>query len=302
MVQIVDKKVLSSDGIHQLAGKVYIPDGDIKGLVHVVHGMIEHIGRYDGFMRNLAENGYLAFGYDNLGHGHTANDRSELGFIAHTDGWKYLVKDVHVFGEEIKEEYGGLPYYLFGHSMGSFIVRLAAERYDIQDKLIVMGTGGPNPAVTPGLAAIRMRKMTKGERYVSKFIENLAFGAYNKRFGNSDPVNWLSSIRQTRISFRSDPLCDFKFTVSAMEDLLMLTKECNSKHWFESRVINKPILLVAGAEDPVGNYGKGVKLVYDKLKANGANVKFKLYAGNRHEILNDVSSKQVIADILDFIR
>ena len=159
MIQILDKKVLSSDGIHMLAGKVYVPEGDIKGLFHVVHGMVEHISRYDGFMRELAENGYLTFGYDNLGHGHTVNDKSELGFIAHENGSKMLVDDVALFGEEIKAEYGeGLPYYLLGHSMGSFIARLAAEQYDIQDKLIIMGTGGPNPAVNPGMALIKTIK------------------------------------------------------------------------------------------------------------------------------------------------
>lgn len=303
MIQILDKKVLSSDGIHMLAGKVYVPEGDIKGLFHVVHGMVEHIARYDGFMRELAENGYLTFGYDNLGHGHTVNDKSELGFIAHENGSKMLVDDVALFGEEIKAEYGeGLPYYLLGHSMGSFIARLAAEQYDIQDKLIIMGTGGPNPAVGPGMALIKAVKKLKGERYVSDLIYKVAFGTYNKRFPDDGIYGWLSSIEKTRESFANDPLCAFRFTTSAMGDLLSLTKESNSSRWFESRVIKKPILLVSGEEDPVGDYGRGVKAVYDNLNANGADIKFKLYAKNRHEILNDISRKKVISDILEFIK
>ena len=302
MVQIVDKKVLSSDGVHQLVGKVYIPEGDIKGLFQVVHGMIEHIERYHDFMQEVAENGYIVFAYDQLGHGHTAVDRSELGFIAHENGWKHLVDDVNRFAEEVREEYGSqLPYYLMGHSMGSFIVRLTAEKFDMNDKLIIMGTSGPNPAAQPGIAAIKLVKKTKGERYYSKFLENLAFGTYNKKFGNDDPLNWISSIKEERDKYRNDPLHDFHFTASAMEDLINLIHECNTNRWFSSRVTKKPILLISGANDPVGNYGKGVKAVHDKLKANGADVKFKLYANARHEILNDICAKKVKKDILEFI-
>lgn len=302
MVQIVDKKVLSSDGIHQLAGKVYIPDGDIKGLFQIVHGMTEHIERYHGFMQEVAENGYVVFAYDHLGHGHTAVDRSELGFIAHENGWKHLVDDVNRFAEEVREEFGAeLPYFLLGHSMGSFIVRLAAEKFDMNDKLIIMGTGGPNPAARSGIATVKLIKKIKGERYYSRFIEKLIFGAYNKKFGNDDPYNWLSTIEQDRIDYANDPLCTFHFTASAMEDLLHLSQECNTKRWFGSCVTKKPILLISGADDPVGNYGKGVKAVHDKLKANGADVKFKLYANARHEILNDICAKKVKKDILEFI-
>ena len=108
-------RVPSSDGIHQLSGVVYIPEGEIKGLYHIVHGMTEHIGRYDRFMRDIAENGYICFGYDNLGHGYTANDKSELGYIAKKKGWDLLSRDVKVFSDAMREKYGrNLPYYLMG--------------------------------------------------------------------------------------------------------------------------------------------------------------------------------------------
>lgn len=302
MVQLIDEKVSSSDGTHQLAGKVYVPEGDIKGMLQVVHGMTEHIERYHDFMNEVAENGYLVFAYDHLGHGHTAVDRGELGFIAHENGWKYLVDDVNRFADEVRAEFGeGLPYYLMGHSMGSFIVRLAAEKFDKDNKLIVMGTGGPNPAVYSGIATVKLIKKIKGERYISKTIEKLVFGSYNKKFDGDSPYSWLSTIEQERIDYANDPLCTFKFTASAMEDLLHLTKESNSKRWFDSRVTKKPILLISGADDPVGDYGKGVKAVHDRLKANGADVKFKLYANCRHEILNDICRKKVVKDILEFI-
>ncbi len=300
-IRLIEKKILSSDRIHNLYGIVLVPDGEIKGLFHVVHGMTEYIRRYEPFMRQIAEQGYIVFGYDHLGHGNTVNDDSELGFFAHKNGWKYLVNDVAVFGSQIKKEYGNnLRYILLGHSMGSFIVRLAAEKFNLQDKLIIMGTGGPAPGSTMGISLVRRVKKIKGEKYISNVIQNLVFGTYNKRFGYDDPYNWLSNIDSVRKAYAGDKYCNFKFTVSGIEDLLTLHKKCNSFTWFSSCVIKKPILLISGADDPVGDYGMGVKKVHDRLKENGADVRLILYKNCRHELLNDISREKVIADILSF--
>ena len=300
-ITVTRESVPSSDGIHTLIGKTYIPEGKIKGLFHVVHGMTEHIDRYDGFMHEIAEQGYICFGYDHLGHGKTVNSTDELGFIAHKDGWNYLAKDVSVFAFEMKKKYGDyLPYYLMGHSMGSFISRLAAEKYIKPDKFIIMGTGGPNPAAGIGLIAIDVVKFFKGERYISKAIDNLAFGTYNSHFKDeNDPIAWLTKDREQKKKYASDPYCTFKFTVSAMHDLVTLNKKANRAAWFQN--IKMPVLLVSGADDPVGNYGKGVTKVYEKLKKAGCNVQIKLYENCRHEILNDTCRDEVIHDIENFI-
>lgn len=302
MVKVIDKEVLSSDKKHQLKGKLYIPEGKAKGFFHVVHGMTEYIERYDGFMREMAEEGYITFGYDHLGHGMTA-DPSELGFIAHKNGWEMLVDDVFVFGNCIRKAMGeNLPFILMGHSMGSFIVRLCAVKYNHYDKLIVMGTGGPNPAARAGVAFTTISKRVRGERAVSEPVYRLAFGSYNKRFEDeNDPYAWLSVDKENRDHYREDRLCTFRFTVSAMQDLIRLNKNCNEKAWFSSLDKTKPVLLTSGSEDPVGDYGAGVRKVYDLLKAQGVNVTLKLYEGYRHEILNDGCRDQVIADIKAFI-
>ncbi len=303
MIKVIDKEVLSSDKSHQLKGKIYIPEGTARGLFHVVHGMTEHIARYDEFMRAVAEEGYIVFGYDHLGHGHTARDAGELGFFAHENGWERLVDDVFLFGNEIRKAMGDdLPFILMGHSMGSFIVRLTAAKYNHYDKLIVMGTGGPNPAAGAGIALAGMIKKIKGERHISPFIYKMAFGTYNKRFeSENDPYAWLSTQRATRDSYRVDPFCTFRFSVSAMQDLVTLNKNCNEKSCYDATDKVKPILLVSGEEDPVGDYGAGVTKVFESLKAAGANVQMKLYPGVRHEILNDASREEVIADIKAFI-
>lgn len=303
-IRMTQKRVRSSDGEHDLVGRVYLPDTGPVGLFQVVHGMTEHIPRYDAFMRELAANGYIAFGYDHLGHGLTAKSDDELGFIAHKDGWIRLVDDVEMFASEMRSEYGeGLPYILMGHSMGSFIVRLTAAKYNKYDKLIVMGTGGPNPASGAGLAVIGMTKAFRGEKYISKLVYALAFGNYNDRFKDeNDPNAWLTKDLSVRKKYSEDKFSTFKFTVSAMADLVRLNKFSNEKSWAASLDKNKPVFLVSGTEDPVGDNGKGVKAVFDMLEKEGVPVKMKLYENCRHEILNDTSRDEVISDILEFIK
>ena len=301
-----DFKVASSDGIHTLSGVVFCPEGEIKGFFHVVHGMTEYIGRYERFMSELSELGYVSFGYDNLGHGKTAKDDSELGFIAKKRGWDHLAKDVKAFSDAVFAEYSRdeekQPYFLMGHSMGSFISRLAAERYVKCDKLIIMGTGGSNPLSSAGLAVIAVVKFFYGGKHISKLVGKLAFGNYNDRFEDDGaPHPWLSTNTELRKKYSSDKYCSFQFTVSAMGDLIRVLKYSNRPAWFKNVAKKMPILLISGEDDPVGNFGKGVTEVYEKLKKQGADVECILYKGARHEILNDFTYEQVKADIVQFL-
>lgn len=294
------KKVPSSDGTHELYGRVYLPQGEVKGLFHVVHGMTEHMERYESFMREMAAEGYICFGYDHLGHGKTARDNGELGYIAKKNGWKLLVDDVTAFGNAMREDFGEkLPYILMGHSMGSFIVRLASVNGRTPDKLIVMGTGGPNPIAGAGLLIVAAMKLFGKGRKVSPFLQKMAFGSYNKKFGDDGKRGWLTTDADIRDKYGNDPYCNFHFTVSAMGDLINLTKRANDRAWFDAVPKDLPVLLVAGVDDPVGNYGKGVKVVFNKLKKSNCRVEVKLYTG-RHEILNDTCKDAVIEDIKKF--
>ncbi len=301
-MNINEIKIPSSDGVHSLRAKLYIPDTDPVGIFQIVHGMTEHIDRYDRFMLDICSLGYAVIGADNLGHGKSVHDDSELGFIALKNGWDFLCRDVARVAEYAKALYPSLPHILLGHSMGSFIVRVASERYLTPDKLIIMGTGGPNPMAGLGIGLINGIALLRGERHISPFIDKMAFGAYNKRFESDGAQGWLTSDTEIRKKYAQDKYCTFKFTLSAMRDLLTLCKNANTKAWSE-HISGKgfPILLVSGDFDPVGDYGAGVKKVFEMLKNNGADVSLKLYHGYRHEILNDSCYCDVLSDIGEFI-
>lgn len=308
---MIEKKeflVPSSDGVHTLSGVVYLPKGEPRGLFHVVHGMTDHIARYRRILSDLCEAGWIAYGYDHLGHGRTARDASELGYIAKERGYELLARDVGVYADAVRQAFGApsLPLALMGHSMGSFVVRLAAQRGFVHpDHLIVMGTAGKNPAAGAGLALIGLLRRIKGERHISPLLDRIAFGSYNKRFGGDredDPKLWLSTDRAEREAYYADPFCMFRFTVSAMGDLIRLIKETNSAAWYCTLPADFPILLVSGEEDPVGNYGRGVREVARRLETQGRRVTCRLYPGARHEILNDFTYETVRDDILAFLR
>lgn len=295
--------VKSTDNIHNLSVKIYIPDGNIKGIFQLVHGMTEYKERYDDFLTFLCGHGYLCVSHDHLGHGKSVNDDSELGFIAQKDGWKLLVEDVKAVADYIKTSYNTKKHYLLGHSMGSFVTRLYAEKYG-QDLsgYVMMGSGYCNPMSDMGILLAKLLSFFKGKRYVSSFMYAVAFGSYNNRFKEEkDNYSWLTRKAEIRDKYRKDKYTSFRFSVSAITDLITLNKECNRKEWFEN--INKelPIFILSGEDDPVGEYKKGITKVYNKLTQAGSAVKMKLYSEARHEILNELNFKEVYIDILNFL-
>ena len=301
-MNIYEKKLPSADGIHTLYGKVYVPDGEIQGIVQVVHGKSEHIDRYDRFMTALAENGYVAFGHNHIGHKNSSSD-SELGFFGYDNGFRHMINDVNAFGDAVSEEFPGKKRYLFGHSMGSFIVRLAVlKSADQLSGLIICGTGGPQKGARAGLLLCDIVTLFKGGRHISPLVEKLVFSKYNERFEQDNPDNWLTTDRDEVKKFSDDRYSGFPFTVCGMHDLIKLNAVSNKPIWAQAVKKDLPILMIAGSDDPVGDYGHGVQMVYERLKKAGCNVKIKLYPGARHEILNEFCRDEVTDDILKFIK
>ena len=167
-----------------------------------------------------------------------------------------------------------------------------------------MGTAGKNPACDPAIFLINTIKLFKGEKHISNFMDNVAFGSYNKSFGKNDPSDpklWLSNDKSAREAYYDDKYCMFKFTISAMGDLMKLIKYSNSGAWYKKLPNDFPILLLSGDSDPVGNFGKGVTEVEKKLRSRGKEVTCKLYEGGRHEILNDIYYDEIVRDVVEFV-
>jgi alpha-beta hydrolase superfamily lysophospholipase len=299
MVEVLDRKVKSTDGVHTLYGKVYMPQAEPKGIFQIVHGMAEHIGRYESIMTQLAEDGWLVIGHNHIGHAYTS-EKEEYGYFGPKNDYKVLVDDVNQFYNSVVQYYPGKKHFLMGHSMGSFIARLTASTYpETIDALIIMGTGGKNPASGAGLAVSSLISFFTGKKHVSKFIENMAFGAYNKRTENRTSLDWLTRDKDIVDRDLKDETTNYPFTVSGMHELVRMNRDCNLNSWYEGMDKEMPIYIISGTEDPVGDYGKGPKEVYEKLKQYGyQDVTLDLREGDRHEVLNELDKEQVSKDLI----
>lgn len=288
--------------------KIYIQSfepakgNDIKGIISIVHGMAEHTDRYHDVGKYLCSKGYAVFMHDHAGHGKSINSDADLGFFCDKDGSECVVDDVKTVTDMEKKLYPGKKLILWGHSMGSFITRNFIAKYpDAADAAVICGTSGANPGAGPGIVIANLISKIKGPQHPSKFLNNIAFGSYNKKFDGNTGFEWLSANEENVKKYVADPKCGFLFTAGGFKDLFTLLKKANSKEWYESVKKDFPIYLISGEMDPVGNYGKGVKEVYDKLKASGhTNVQMKLYKGLRHEIHNEKTNLEVYADIASF--
>ena len=271
----------------------------VKGVIQIAHGMAEYSNRYAAFAMELAKNGYAVFINDHLGHGKSVSGSDELGYFGE-NGVESLVEDMKKVTDIAKGQYPDLPYILFGHSMGSFLARAYTARYgDMLDGAVYCGTSGPNPAAGLGAKLAKYLEKSKGDHQRSNFLNSMAFGTYNKRTEKRTDFDWLSRDEKEVDKYISDDLCGFCFTTNGFKTLFTLLQDVSSKQWFKSVPADLPVLLISGENDPVGEYGKGVKAVYDELTKTGHSaVSIKLYPEDRHEILNELDRETVMADII----
>ena len=291
----------SSDGLHSIHAEIYIPlKKEIRGIVAIAHGMVDYVERYKPLAEFLTGEGYIVAGNDHLGHGKSVSSPDEFGYFAKKDGWSYVVDDVYKMNKYLRSNYPGLPLTLLGHSMGSFIARIYAERYPHSiSGLIIHGTAGPNPVLPLGKALAALISLLRGERHRSKLLKSLSTGAYNKRFPKEEGINaWLSRKTEAIIDKDKDERGAFTFTASGYRDLFRFLGKANSKEWFKKYPKTMPTLVVSGEDDPVGGYGKGVSHVYKKLLISGAEkVDLKLYEGARHELYNETNADEIFRDL-----
>lgn len=280
----------SVSGLADIHCASYLPEnGEIRAVFQIAHGMAEHLERYEAFADVLCSKGIAVYINDHLGHGGSVQNKNELGYFGKKDGWKSFVEDCHKLTEIAKKENPGKPYIFFGHSMGSFVARAYSFSYaDEITAAIYCGTAGPNPAAGAGILITNIVSALKGDHHRSKLIDKIGFGAYNSKFEGRTPFDWLSRDNFQVDKYIADEYCGFLFTAAGYRDLFSLLSYVSTKQWFSGLSKKLPVLLIAGAMDPVGDYSKGVDKVYESLKAQGKdNVRKIIYPDARHEILNE---------------
>lgn len=297
----------SRDGEHKLYAVKWIPEAEKPVcILQIVHGMTEHIGRYEEFALAMAKKGILVVGDDHLGHGLSVPEGEPRGYFCQEDAATVLVRDEHRLKKITQEQYPGIPYIILGHSMGSFILRNYLMRYGNGiDGAIIMGTGMQSKyAVRFGWLQASLLCLLRGPKHVCKTMDRALFGVYNSKFtaGPEDSGHWVSVNIENVKAFQADPLCNFIFTANGFKTLMQLILNLYDKEKLAQMPKNLPVLFVSGQNDPVGDFGKSVEKVYRSFEALGMeNVQMKLYPGDRHEILNEADKEQVYGDIYRFI-
>lgn len=291
----------SRDGVHKLYSVKYLPEGEPKGIVQIIHGMSEYVGRYEEFAKFLVEKGFVVTGGDHLGHGQSVPEGETYGYFCSMDPATVLVRDVHRLKKTVQAQYPGVPYVILGHSMGSYILRNYLCRYGTGiQACIIMGTGmEKKPAVTFVRGLTRCIRTFRGEKHLSPTLDKLVMGKYNDRIANPrTESDWLSKDEEVVNRYRIDPLCGFPFTVNGYETLFELVDRLFKQENLAKLPADLPALMVSGEEDPVGAYGSGVKAAYESMKSAGMNrLEMKLYPGDRHEILNELDRQKVMEDL-----
>lgn len=300
----------SSDGHSIIHCVKWLPDREPVGVVQLVHGMVEYIERYDEFARFLTSKGFVVVGHDHIGHGHSVEKEEDLGIMTGAHPSDDMVEDMLTHYSMTKKSYPGIPYFILGHSMGSYMLRkfLGCKSAYLEELsgAIIMGTGHEKSAFCNfGLFMIGAISLFKGKNYRSPLIRNLTYSAPYKQYdsyGKDYANSWLSKNIKSVEKYFNDPYCTFTFSLNAYKGLVEATKYACSKECVNKMRKNIPLLVVSGDADPVGNLGAGTKAAYEELKKAGIkDVTLKLYKGDRHEILNEIDREQVYEDIYQWV-
>lgn len=295
----------STDGKNQLHVVVWQPNTTAVGIVQISHGMVEYIKRYHGFAEYLGAHGFVVIGNDHLGHGQTAKTREDLGYFCPDHMSETVVADLYQVTRYAKSHYPDLPCFLFGHSMGSFMARRYIMTYGAElDGAIICGTGSqPETVLKAGRILVSLLKLVRGDRCRSKLLKKILFGRYNERISDARTSNdWLTKEEAVVDAYNADEYCTYSFTVNGYRTLLEVMSFIQSPDHVAKIPKKLPVFLIAGKEDPVGNYGKAVTSVYEGYKKIGlTDVSVKLYKNDRHELINETDKEVVYEDVRNWL-
>lgn len=289
---------------NMLCMTLWKPAGEVRAVVQLVHGMAEHIARYDRLARDLCAAGYAVAGHNHLGHGPEAK-KEDLGFFAAESGWSAVVEDVHKARLLLEEHFDHKPHILLGHSMGSFAAReyLLCHARGLK-ACVLSGTGWfPGAVCGAGMTAARLCGMINGWHKPAPLVDKLAFGGQNKAFEPArTKFDWLSRDEQEVDKYVADPLCGFIFTARGYYDMFSGLKALADLPRLKNMPADLPVHFISGGADPVGAAGKGVETVSRQFIAAGMKkTDVRLYEGARHELFNETNREEVTRDLIAWL-
>lgn len=272
------------------------------GLIQIVHGMAEHGARYDLFAKRLNQAGYIVVADDHRGFGKSAINESYLGHLDGETGFQNMIQDEVSVRTYIKENYPNLPYFIFAHSMGSFIIRTFMAQHQV-DGVILSGSGLQPTALLKMGQIITKYRVKKDDKKRSGFLNKLAFWGYNKPFNENHRFSWLSRDVAVYEAYEKDPFCGPVVGTSGFfHNLFEVVKVSQQKETLESVPKDLSILLLSGSDDPVGHFGKDTpKIALALEKAGVEDVTYKIYENARHELVNELCKETVFQDVIDWL-
>lgn len=283
-------------------------NGQFTRIIQIIHGMCEYIERYLPFIEYLATKGFIVVGHDHLGHGQSIKSPDDLGYFGEPNPSDLLIQDIHSLRKIIVKKYPNLPYFMCGHSMGSYLLRQYICTYSKGlAGIIILGTGYMSPCESLlALGFINVLSCFKGIKHKSNLTKKISFelGPYSKYDHQKKDLNnsWISRDPEIVKKYYEDKNCQFDFTLNGYYGLVQSIRySCDPSNVAKIKK-DIPILFVSGDCDPVGNNGEGVKKSYEIMKLIGSvDVSMKLFMGCRHEVLNELNKDEVYEYILNWI-
>lgn len=256
-----------------------------RGVVQIVHGMAEHAARYEPFARFLNDRGFIVLADDHRGHGLT--DPKSLGYCK-GDMFGDILRDEAAITDDIRSRYPGLPNFIFGFSFGSFVTQAYIGRYGDKVRGAVIGGSSYKKDFDVYLGTAVAGLMP--EKAPAKLIDSLTFGAYAKSFPDG---KWISADPENNAAYEADPFCGFVCSARFYRDFFWGLRNLYTPEYAAGLPRDLPVLLISGAQDPVGDMGAGVKKLRDYYESAGMkNVSMRLFEGSRHEFLNEKADRE----------
>lgn len=285
---------------------IWEPDNEVLGVIEVVHGVTEHIMRYEEMAYYFTNRNVAVVGIDLLGHGLSTNNGNKVMYFGKKGSWDYVVDDVERCLVHAKELHPNIPILMLGFSLGSFLVRThMIKNPGFVDGVVLVGTGyNSNLEISLAQSVVKSETRKYGDNVATDKIRNLTFGMYNKKFKpNKTDYDWLCSDEEALEEYMNDELVGKNMTVGLFRELLNGMKYTCDRNNIKKVDCNKPVLLLSGEKDSVGKDGKGVEKVYSLFKKAGVrDVSIKVYDGLRHDILHEKSHFSIYEDIFNWMK